>query len=91
MKKVVAALFLFAGLASTVQAQDQWVFLPGQSFDSMLRGGGVAIMSTESLRWQDGRIVLVTYLKTADNVFRCVNYQGESIQQSGLGCYRLAK
>ncbi len=91
MKKAVAALFLLAGLASAIHAEDQWSFLPGQTFDSMLRGGGVAIMSTEMLRWPDGRNVMVTYLRTADNVYRCINYEGEPIQQSRLGCYRLVK
>jgi hypothetical protein len=91
MKKVIAVFFLLAGLSAAVRAEDQWVFLPGQTFESMLRGGGVAIMSTDALRWPDGRNVLVTYLRTADNTYRCVSAEGEPIQQSRLGCYRLTK
>ncbi len=91
MKKITAAFLLVFSLAAAARAEDRWIFLPGQTFDSMLRGGGVAIMSSETLRWQDGRNVMVTYLRTADNVFRCINYQEQPMQQSGLGCYRLAK
>lgn len=69
----------------------QWANVFGVSTFDVVNNMNGKIIQSSSVSWPDGRSALILYLKTAKDIYRCVDYKDKDFVDTGFYCSKLVK
>jgi len=91
LKIVATILFCIINLSYAQGIPKQWEMIPKLSTYYLIHKENGKIISSNNITWPDGRSGLVIYIKTKQNIYRCIDWKDKDFRNTAYICYKLVE